>query len=59
MKNIYHEYSRILMKTEDLNEKCGKIKGCTSKITHISVVKCPIVPDLILSQCIDTTCLPK
>ena len=36
-----------------------KSRGCTSKITHISVVKCPIVPNLILSQCIDTTCLPK
>ena len=26
-----------------------KSSGCTSKITHILVVKCPIVPNLILS----------
>ena len=31
-----------------------KSRWCTSKITHILVVKCPIVPNLILSQCIDT-----
>ena len=27
MKNIYHEYSWILMKTEEMNENCGKIEG--------------------------------
>ena len=47
---------------ENRRNKCifpEKSMGCTSKITHISAVKCPIVPNLILSQCIDTTCLPK
>ena len=50
MKNIYHEYSWILMKTEEMNEtNAEKSRGCTSKITHFSVVKDPIVPNLILN----------
>ena len=32
--------------TKEMKETYGKIKGCTSKITHISIVKCPIVPNL-------------
>ena len=60
MKNIYHEYSWILNVNRRNERKIAeKSRGCTSKITHISVVKCPIVPNLILSQCRDTTCLPK
>ena len=27
MKNIYHEYSLILMKTEEINEKMQKNQG--------------------------------
>ena len=27
MKNSYHEYSRILMKTEEMNEKLQKNQG--------------------------------
>ena len=39
MKNIYHEYSLILMKTEETNEKnAEKSRGRTPKITHNSVV---------------------
>ena len=38
------------MKTEEINKKnAEKSSGCSSKITHISVVKCPIVPNLILN----------
>ena len=39
------------MKTEEMNEKLQKKlrEGGTSKITPISVVKCPIVPNLILN----------
>ena len=37
------------MKTEEMNEKMRKNKGRTFKITHISVVKCPIVPNLVLN----------
>ena len=61
MKNIYHEYSGILMKTEEITEKenAEKSRGCTSKITRISVVKCPIVQHLILDYCFDTACFPK
>ena len=28
-----------------------------NKITHISVLMCPIVPNLILNKCLDTACL--
>ena len=27
MKNIYHEYSQILMKTDEMNEKLRKNQG--------------------------------
>ena len=37
------------MKTEEINENCGKNQGGALPITHILVVKCPIVPNLILS----------
>ena len=40
-------------------KNCGKIKGVHFKSTHISVVKCPIAPKLILNQCLDTACLPN
>ena len=60
MKNNYHEYALILMKTEEIKEKIWtKSRGCTSKITHISFVKCPMVPNLILNIYLDTACLPK
>ena len=44
------------MKTEEMNEKLRKNQG-----VHLQnyLVKCPIVPNLILSQCMDKTCLPK
>ena len=36
------------MKIEEMNEKIAeKSRGCTSKITHISVVKGPIVPKIV------------
>ena len=28
-------------------KNCGKSKGCTSKITRISSVECPIVPKIV------------
>ena len=60
MKNIYHYIFMNFNETRRNEWKIAeKSRGCTSKITHISVVKCPIAPKLILSQCIDTTCLPK
>ena len=41
------------MKTVEMNEKsrkhAEKSRGCTSKITNISVVQCPIVQNLVLN----------
>ena len=48
MKNIYFEYSWILTKTLEINEKSKENQGVyTYKITPISVANCPRVLTLV------------
>ena len=49
MKMLNLNIHEFLMKTLEMNEKLQKIKGCTYKITHILVPKCPRVPNLVLN----------
>ena len=50
MKNIYHEYSWILMKTEEMNEKLRKHQErALPKLLRSQFLKYPIVPNLILN----------
>ena len=48
LQNISHEYSQILIKTVEINEKYAeKSRGCTYKSNSISITKCPRVPKIV------------